>query len=162
MMFNRFNILHCCYVTTYVFHVSTTKINICRRHEDVIFNILQKNTSFTILLISQPFYMDDSKNTIRDPKIWVDGMENIFINMLYQDTLNDKLRTRKITNIKHLEQAQRLTAVGGKVFNANPGQDPPVEEPTTSVYRSFEPNCDGLRSPTLRLYWQAMSARKMP
>ncbi|XP_040995760.1 uncharacterized protein LOC121241935 [Juglans microcarpa x Juglans regia] len=63
--------------------------------------------------------MDDSENTIRDHEIWGNGMEEIFIDMLYQDAFHSRLKGGKITFREHGVYAQRLTAIGVKVFEVN-------------------------------------------
>ncbi|XP_040987791.1 uncharacterized protein LOC121235511 [Juglans microcarpa x Juglans regia] len=63
--------------------------------------------------------MDDPEDTSRDNVLWGDAMEEIFIDMLYQDALQGRLKGRKITFREHGAYAQRLTAVGKKVFDGN-------------------------------------------
>lgn len=40
--------------------------------------------------------------TSRDRELWGDGMEDLLIEMLYNDTLLEKLRYGKITNADHI------------------------------------------------------------
>ncbi|XP_035546423.1 uncharacterized protein LOC118348571 [Juglans regia] len=63
--------------------------------------------------------MDDPEDTSRDNVLWGDAMEEIFIDMLYQDALQGRLKGGKITFREHGVYAQRLTAVGKKVFDGN-------------------------------------------
>ncbi|KAF5448067.1 hypothetical protein F2P56_033567, partial [Juglans regia] len=63
--------------------------------------------------------MEDPEDTSRDNVLWGDAMEEIFIDMLYQDALQGRLKGGKITFREHGVYAQRLTAVGKKVFDGN-------------------------------------------
>ncbi|XP_041026958.1 uncharacterized protein LOC121267163 [Juglans microcarpa x Juglans regia] len=54
-----------------------------------------------------------------DREIWVDGMEDVFIDMMLADALNGALRAGRITSRDHASYAARLTAVGVKTYDAS-------------------------------------------
>lgn len=60
--------------------------------------------------------MDDPENTNIDCDLWADGMENIFIEMLYGDVLIGALRAGNITSRDHTMYAQWLTSVGTRGY----------------------------------------------
>lgn len=61
--------------------------------------------------------MDDPENTQHDCEQWGDGLEQIFIGMLYADSLSGALRVGNITSRDHTLYAQRFTALGIRVFD---------------------------------------------
>ncbi|XP_042984405.1 uncharacterized protein LOC122313429 isoform X3 [Carya illinoinensis] len=68
---------------------------------------------------SPAIHMDDLEKTHTDCDLWADGMENIFIEMLYGDALTGALRAGNIRSRDHTTYAQRLTSVGIRVYDGN-------------------------------------------
>lgn len=63
--------------------------------------------------------MEHSENTHTDRELWEDGMEDIFIEILYWNALTGALQARKITSSDHRLYAQHLTVVDRRVFDSN-------------------------------------------
>ncbi|KAF5477708.1 hypothetical protein F2P56_004325 [Juglans regia] len=54
----------------------------------------------------------------RDHDLWSKGLEDIFIDMVYEEIINGTLKGGKITNKDHMRLAKRITAVGMKVIDS--------------------------------------------
>ncbi|KAG7979683.1 hypothetical protein I3843_05G143600 [Carya illinoinensis] len=62
--------------------------------------------------------MDDPNEVIRDQLLWDDGMEDVLINFLYDDSIAGRIRGGKITHNDHVRLAERLSGYGMKKFNS--------------------------------------------
>ncbi|XP_041026902.1 uncharacterized protein LOC121267091 [Juglans microcarpa x Juglans regia] len=62
---------------------------------------------------------NDTIETPRDRDLWSDGFEDVLVDLLYQDTLMDRLRGGRITTADNLRLAERLSAIGPKKFNCD-------------------------------------------
>ncbi|XP_035547645.1 L10-interacting MYB domain-containing protein-like isoform X1 [Juglans regia] len=62
--------------------------------------------------------MDESE-VQRDQELWTDGLEEMFVDILYQETIEGKLVGSKITNCDHLRLAEQLSRVGRKAIDAS-------------------------------------------
>ncbi|KAF5458790.1 hypothetical protein F2P56_022795 [Juglans regia] len=62
---------------------------------------------------------NDTIDSTRDGSLWADGFEDLLIEMLYEDTISDRLRGGRITNDDHVRLAERLSAVGPRNFNSD-------------------------------------------
>ncbi|KAG2720842.1 hypothetical protein I3760_02G052900 [Carya illinoinensis] len=61
---------------------------------------------------------NDTTESTRDRDIWSEGFEDRLVNMLYEDTLMDRLRGGRITNSDNVRLATQLSAVCHKKFNS--------------------------------------------
>ena len=48
----------------------------------------------------------DEYEVQRDHELWTDGLEEMFVDILYQETIDGKLVASKITNRDHLRLAE--------------------------------------------------------
>ncbi|KAG6651518.1 hypothetical protein CIPAW_06G117600 [Carya illinoinensis] len=62
--------------------------------------------------------MDDPNEVIRDRLLWDDGMEDVLINFLYDDSIAGRIRAGKITHNDHVWLAERLSDYETKKFNS--------------------------------------------
>ncbi|KAF5458837.1 hypothetical protein F2P56_022837 [Juglans regia] len=62
--------------------------------------------------------MDESE-VQRDHELWTDGLEEMFVGILYQETIEGKFVGSKITNRDHLRLAKQLPRVGRKAIDAS-------------------------------------------
>ncbi|KAG2671276.1 hypothetical protein I3760_14G126400 [Carya illinoinensis] len=61
---------------------------------------------------------NDTMENGRDREIWNDGFEDQLVDMLYEDTLMNRLRGGRITNGDNVRLAEQLSAVSHKKFNS--------------------------------------------
>ncbi|XP_042972485.1 uncharacterized protein LOC122304333 [Carya illinoinensis] len=62
--------------------------------------------------------MDDPNEVIRDRLLWDDGMEDVLINFLYDDSIAGRIRGGKISHNDHVRLAERLSDYETKKFNS--------------------------------------------
>lgn len=97
--------------------------------------------------------MDDIE-VLRDPDLWVGGLEEIPVDMLYQETLECKLAGSKITNYDTIRLAIRLSELSIKPIDSSQVKEKsPSSEDTTSVYRFNGPNGHWLKPHHKNCYW---------
>ncbi|KAG7944121.1 hypothetical protein I3843_15G083100 [Carya illinoinensis] len=61
--------------------------------------------------------MDDTENQ-RDLNLWTDGLEKMFVDLLYQETVDGKLVGSKITYRDNVRLATKMTELGKKPIDA--------------------------------------------
>ncbi|XP_035543581.1 uncharacterized protein LOC118347669 [Juglans regia] len=57
--------------------------------------------------------------TPHDRDLWSDGFEDVLVDLLYEDTLMDRLRGGRITTADNVRLAERLSAIGPNKFNCD-------------------------------------------
>ncbi|XP_041011305.1 L10-interacting MYB domain-containing protein-like [Juglans microcarpa x Juglans regia] len=59
----------------------------------------------------------DEPEVLRDHELWTDGLEEMLVDILYQETIEGKLVGSKITNRYHLRLVEKLSRVGRKAID---------------------------------------------
>ncbi|KAG6675411.1 hypothetical protein I3842_15G099700 [Carya illinoinensis] len=63
------------------------------------------------------YLMEDTENQ-RDLNLWTDGLEKMFVDLLYQETVDGKLVGSKITYRDNVRLAMKMTELGKKTIDA--------------------------------------------